>query len=137
MRGIVRITMVGTIGVAVALGLGQGRAETAVLDGGVLGPVTIPLSVRANGALLAAGTYAVRITSESSESERWVEFLSGDAVAGRELATVIEPNDITAVAKLRPPRPGEARVDQLRDAEYLRVWMNDADTHFLVHLPLA
>jgi hypothetical protein len=105
--------------------------------------VRLPQAVQANGEPLPAGTYTVRLTSETSTavvgqpaaSTRWVEFLQGGKVRGRELASVISSADIAAVGETKPmPAPGTARVHVLRGGEYVRVWLNSAGTHYLVHL---
>ena len=101
--------------------------------------------VLANGQPLAAGTYQVRITTErpapaigqSPTGECWVEFVKSGAVAGREVASVVSAEQIRAVAKGPEPKPNTARVDLLKDGEYLRVWMNGAGTHYIVNLSVA
>jgi hypothetical protein len=35
------------------------------------------------------------------------------------------------------PSPGTARVDLLKDRNYVRVWMNNAGIHYLVNLAIA
>ena len=108
-----------------------------------LGSVRLPAAVRANGQPLAAGTYTVRLTADngtpvvgqSTASARWVEFVQGGQVKGRELATVVAASDIARVGKTKtPPGPGTSRVELLKGADYLRVWCNSGGTHYLVHL---
>jgi hypothetical protein len=101
--------------------------------------------VLANGQALPAGTYQVRLSGDaptpavgqSPEGSRYVEFLRGDQVLGRELATVISAAEVDQIAKGRRVPPGSARVDLLRDADYLRVWINSGGTHFIIHMPPA
>ena len=100
----------------------------------LFGPVYLSHEVRANGAVLAPGTYAVRITGDTSEQDRWVELVRDGAVAGRELATLVPSRDITQIAKQTPPAAGLVRVDALAGDEYVRVWINDGETHYLIHL---
>ena len=110
-----------------------------------LGSVTISKKVMANGQPLAAGTYTVRLSSDSvtsvvgqsSEGEKWVEFVQGGQVKGKELATVVSSADVKTVSKEKAPAPGTARVDVLKGADYLRVWINKGGTHYLIHLTLA
>ena len=107
--------------------------------------VRLPQAVLANGKSLAAGTYQVRITTDrpapaagqSPTAECWVEFVKDTAVAGREVASVVSAEDIGAVAKGPGPKQNAARVDLLKDGEYLRVWMNSAGTHYIVNMPVA
>ena len=107
-----------------------------------LGTVRLPQSVMANGQPLAAGTYTTRLSTETAsrvvgqpaDSTRWVEFVQGGQVKGRELATVVPPADVKQVAKGTPPPQGTARIQTLRGGEYLRVWLNRAGTQYLIHL---
>ena len=86
----------------------QGGANTS------LGSVTLSRGVTADGQPLAAGTYQVRLSSDmpkpavgqSPEGERYVEFLRGGKVVGREVATVISDADAKAVDPEEPqPHP--------------------------------
>lgn len=107
-----------------------------------LGTVRLPQNVMANGQPLAAGTYTARLSTESpsrvvgqpTDSTRWVEFVAGGQVKGRELATVVAPADVKQVAKGTPPPQGTARIQALRGGEYLRVWLNRGGTQYLIHL---
>jgi hypothetical protein len=128
------------IAVALAGWLGAGSSAAQVL-----GTVRLPRSVVANGQPLAAGTYTVRLSSDavtpavglSSGASQWVEFVQGGQVRGRELATVISPADVREVAKGTPPPSGTARIQALRGADYLRVWLNRAGTQYLIHFNVA
>jgi hypothetical protein len=110
-----------------------------------LGSVRVPQRVMANGEPLAAGTYTLRVSNEkvapvvgqSPEGETWVEFVQGGQVRGRELASVVPAADVKAVAEGSLPAPGTARVEMLKGAEYVRIWINRAGTHYLVHLSIA
>ena len=127
-----------------ALGLGLSGVPAFGQSGGTsVGTVRLPQAVRANGQPLPAGTYTVRLTKETAPavvgqpaaSTRWVEFVQGNEVRGRELASVVSSADIAAVGETKPlPAPGTARVHALRGGEYVRVWLNSAGTHYLVHL---
>ena len=107
--------------------------------------IHVPQAVLANGKVLPAGTYQVRITSEhpapapgqSPTGECWVEFVKGNAVAGREVASVVAAEEIGAVAKAPAPKPNESRVDPLKGGEYLRVWLNSSGTNYIVNMPVA
>jgi hypothetical protein len=107
--------------------------------------VRLPHAVLVNGATLPAGTYTVRVTNERPEpapgqtaaSACWVEFVTAGAVAGREVASVIPPNELADVAKGPPPKAKASRVDQLKGGDYIRVWLNADGTHYIVNLPIA
>jgi hypothetical protein len=121
-----------------ALGTCGGQAPT-------FGNVRLPQTVLANGKPVPAGVYEVRITTErpapavgqSAAGECWVEFLKDGSVVGREVASVIGPADIASVAKGAAPKPNTARVDELKGGEHVRVWINDAGTHYLINLSVA
>ena len=72
--------------------------------------------------------------------ERWVEFLRGGKVVGREVVSIIPQ---TEVKDLQPgpdggrPAAGSARVEMLKGDEYLRVWINRSGVNYLLHLPPA
>jgi hypothetical protein len=111
-----------------------------------LGSVHLPRAVKADGKPLPAGTYQVRLTAQSATpeakgetpaSERWVEFLQGGKVAGREVVTIIPPSEIAQVQKDTPPRANAAKVDTLKGGEYVRVWINKGGTYYLIHMPNA
>jgi len=107
--------------------------------------VQLTRDVLANGQRLAAGTYQVRITSErptpaagqSPMGECWVEFLKSGNLAGREVASVISAEDIASTVNGPAPKPNMTRVDVLKGGEYLRVWINQGGTHYIVNLPLV
>ncbi len=112
-----------------------------------LGSVSLPRAVMANGQALGAGTYQVRLTAESAQPtvpgiqmERWVEFLRGGKVVGREVVSIIPQ---TEVKDLQPgpdgsrPAAGGSRVEMLKGDDYLRVWINRRGVNYLLHLPPA
>ena len=112
----------------------------------VLGEVKLPRAVKAAGKPLAAGTYQVRLTSQTPSPpaagvtmERWVEFVQSGQVKGREVASIItaaEMKDLNSTNKLgiKNAHSG-ARVEMLKGDDYLRVWINNAGTNYLIHLP--
>jgi hypothetical protein len=77
------------------------------------------------------------VVGESADSEKWVEFVQGGQVKGKELATVVTGADVKTISKEKAPAAGTARVDMLKGADYLRVWINHGGTHYLIHLTLA
>ena len=110
-----------------------------------LATVRIPQGVTANGQALPAGTYAVRVSADpvspvvgqGPEAAKWVEFVQAGQVRGKELASVVAPADVKAVAKRTPPASGSGVVQVLRGAEYVRVWVNHNGSQYLVHLSVA
>jgi hypothetical protein len=110
-----------------------------------LATVRIPQGVTANGQPLPAGSYSVRVSSEAvtpvvgqgADAARWVEFVQNGQVRGKELASVVAPADVKAVAKRTPPAEGRGLVHVLRGAEYVRVWVNHDGAQYLVHLSVA
>jgi hypothetical protein len=110
-----------------------------------LATVRIGEAVLANGQRLAPGTYQVRLTDEdvkplvgqSPNGERWVEFLKGGQVVGRELASVVGRDEIGAIAKSTPPGPDSARVDVLKGGDYVRVWIAHGGTNYLINMPVV
>ena len=121
-----------------------GQVPTGVT---ALGSVSLPRAVMANGQTLQAGSYQVRLTAEAAQPsvpgiqmERWVEFLRGGKVVGREVVSIVPQ---TEVKDLQPgpdggrPAAGSARVEMLKGDEYLRVWINRSGVNYLLHLPPA
>ena len=141
-RWIVAFLLTAFTGVAAAQ---QGQAPTTET---ALGSVRIPRSVKADGKDLRAGTYQVRLTTQDAAPpavgiirERWVEFVQGGKVAGREVASII-PADEVKDTQAGPDLPGKqpragSRVDMLKGGEYLRVWITRGGVQYLIHLPPA
>lgn len=110
-----------------------------------LGTIRIPVNVLANGEPLPAGQYRVRLTGQVAEQnvigqlailERWVEFLQGGKVRGRAMAPVVPSGATKQVVDSAPPPPGRARVQHLREDDYLRVWFNYKGDQILIYLPI-
>lgn len=122
-------------------------ADTAALPAGTtsLGTVRLTRAVKANGEALPAGSYQLRLTGEEPPAptgatkpfERWVEFVKGGKVVGREVVSVVPGSEIKNVAKGAPPASGSSKVEVLNGNDYLRVWVNKGGTHYLVHLVAA
>jgi hypothetical protein len=110
-----------------------------------LGTVTLAKRLMADGKPLAAGTYQVRLTADapkaaagqSSNAERYVEFVKGGKVAGREVATVVGKEEIGQVAKGATPKPGTAKVEMLKGGNFWRVWINKGGTNYIINMPPA
>jgi hypothetical protein len=125
---------------------GTAATPTAPTGEMALGSVRIPRAVMADGKPLSAGTYQVRLTAEVAKPdapgttealERWVEFVRGGKVAGREVVSIVPAAEAKLVAKDAPPGAGSSKVQMLRGNDYLRVWINRGGNHFLVHLPVS
>lgn len=120
-------------------------AQTAPETGAALATVTLSRAVMADGQRLAAGNYQVRLSADTPEpavgqspgAERFVEFVRDGQVAGREVATVVFPANVQEVLEGRGPGPGGHQIDTLPGAEYLRVWINQGGTHYILHMPPA
>jgi hypothetical protein len=128
---------------AVAAQQGQAPAgETA------LGTVQLTRSVMADGKPLKAGTYQVRLTAQQASPtvpgqtmERWVEFLQGGKVAGREVASVVPQSEFDSLMPgprgMAAPPAGSSRVTMLQGNDYMRVWIHRGGVHYLIHMPPA
>ena len=116
--------LVGSLTAAVAAQQGQAPAgETA------LGSVRLTHSVMADGKPLKAGTYQVRLTSQAASPtvpgqtmERWVEFLQGGKVAGREVVSIVPQAELKDLMP-GPDTPAARRQRQRarRDAQGQRI----------------
>jgi hypothetical protein len=122
-----------------------GRAQAAA-GATSLGSVRLTRAVKANGQPLAAGSYTVRLTEEQARPdakgqdpslERWVEFLQGSQVKGREVVTIVPESDIAQVSDGKRVPKGSARVEMLKGNDYVRVWINRGGNNYLIHLPPA
>lgn len=108
----------------------------------VLGTVRLPQAVSADGKSLPATTYQVRLTTtgvspvvgQTPAQSRWVEFVKGGSVVGREVATVVPADDMRTIAKM-PRKGGAVRVETLKGGDYLRLWIIHGGSHYLIHLP--
>ena len=111
-----------------------------------LGTVSLPRTVLADGQMLGAGSYDVRLTATPAAPEtagalavleRWVEFVQDGEVQGREVVSIVPGSEIGDVAKTAAPGTEAPRIELLRENEYLRVWINQGGTHYLIHLPVG
>jgi hypothetical protein len=109
-----------------------------------LGSVNFRRAVKADGKPLPAGTYQVRLTSQQATpdaigqteaAERWVEFVRGGKVVGREVVTIVPQGEIAMVQKDTPPGRNGSKVETLKGGDYIRVWINRGGNHYLIHLP--
>lgn len=119
------------------------EAPTATSTAMPLGTVRLPKALRADGKPIAAGTYQVRLTADEAKPdakgssevlERWVEFVKGGQVVGREVVSIVPANEAKLVQKDSPPPSGGSKVETLKGGDYVRVWINRAGNYYLVHL---
>jgi hypothetical protein len=110
----------------------------------LLGTVRLPRAVTADGKPLPAGTYQLRLTGQEAGPpavgiteplERWVEFVQGKTVKGREVVSIVPAAEAKLVAKDAPPPLNGVKVQTLKGNDYIRVWINKGGNHYLVHLP--
>src|SRR6478735_2253078 len=92
-----------------------------------LGTVHLTKAVTADGKPDAVGA--------SKNVERWVEFVQGGTVKGREVVSIVPEAEVKTVVKDTPPAAGASKVQVLKGNEYVRVWINKAGNHYLIHLP--
>jgi hypothetical protein len=135
--------LVGSLTAAAAAQQGQAPAgETA------LGSVRLTHNVMADGKPLKAGTYQVRLTAQQASPavpgqtmERWVEFLQGGKVAGREVVSIVPQSEMKDLMPGPDAGPraasGGSRVEMLKGNDYVRVWINRGGVHYLIHMPPA
>jgi len=109
-----------------------------------LGTVRLPKGVKLDGKDIAAGSYQVRLTADEAKPdakgsteklERWVEFLKGTNVVGREVVSIVPASEAKLVQKDTPPPSGGSKVEVLKGGDYVRVWINRGGNYYLVHLP--
>jgi hypothetical protein len=140
-RRILSAVMVAVVGMSGALGA-QPAATAAQQKKASLGTVKIG-SVIADGKALAAGTYSLRVSDEmpakvvgqTLDESRWVEFVQGGQVKGREIATVLSKDALKELTrKSAAPAAGTVKVQLLKGGDYLRVWVNSGGTNYLIHL---
>ena len=107
-----------------------------------LGTVRLSRGVMADGKALPAGSYSLRVSTEpvktvvgqGGDNAKWIEFVQGGEVKGRELASVVPSAEVKQVVKGTAPAAGGAKVELLKGGEYLRVWAHRGGTHYLIHL---
>ena len=99
-----------------------------------LGSVELPRRVMADDLRVTADSANPDAPGQLAVLERWVEFRQDDEVKGREVVSIVPQSEIDSVAKSAPPGSGTARVEMLKDNDYLRVWVNQNNTHYFIHL---
>jgi hypothetical protein len=143
--------LIGILAAALSTGAAQAQSPQGQVPTGeqALGTISLPRGVMADGKPLPAGSYQVRLTGQSAqptvagqleELNRWVEFVRGGEVRGREVVTIIpaaEMKDLHSGPGGPRPGPNASRVEMLRGGDYLRIWINRGGVAYLVHLPPA
>jgi hypothetical protein len=120
-------------------------AQGSMSANSALGTVHLNKKVLADGKPLAPGTYQVRLTSDTPkpgvgqapDAEKYVEFVRGGKVVGREVATVVSSDDIGKIAKGKKPARNTAAVEMLKGGNYLRVWINHSGNNYIINMPPA
>jgi hypothetical protein len=126
------------------------QAASAVPTGDlVLGTITLPKAVTADGKPLARGRYTVRLTAQAAQPtvpgqlpdlNRWVEFVQGGTVKGREVVSIVPADEVAQTVQGPDLDSGKAprssiRVQELKGGEYVRVWIARQGVQYLIHLP--
>ena len=140
--GVIASVMIAASAAAQTTPQGQVPAGDAAL-----GTVSLPRNVMADGKALKKGTYQVRLTAEAASPavpgqtmERWVEFVQGGKVAGREVVSIIpasEVKDVKGESSGANLTKAGTRVEMLKGDDYLRVWINKGGVNYLIHMPPA
>jgi hypothetical protein len=126
------------------------QAASAVPTGEVvLGTIVLPKAVTADGKPLARGRYTVRLTAQAAQPtvagqlpdlNRWVEFVQGGAVKGREVVSIVPADEVAQTVQgpdldsARAPR-ASIKVQELKGGDYVRVWIARQGIQYLIHLP--
>ena len=113
-----------------------------------LGTITLPRAVTADGKPLPSGRYTLRLTAQAAQPtvagqlpdlNRWVEFVQGGQVKGREVVSIVPDAEVSQTQPGPDLEPGKAprsgtRVEMLKGNEYLRVWISRNGIQYLIHL---
>jgi hypothetical protein len=118
--------------------------QAPAADVNVLATIRIPTAVVAAGTPLRPGMYEIRLTPErptplagqSPDAQQWVEFVAEGKVIAREIAEVLQDDDLpTLGASSQPVRSG-TRVELLKGGEFLRVSVKRDRARYLIYLPV-
>jgi len=140
-----QLVLVGALVGVIATSVSAQKSASSGSSGSMLGTVTLNKKVMADGKPLAAGTYQVRLTSdtpkpavgETPNAEKYVEFVRGGKVVGRELAVVVPASDVPKIAKGPHPKGNGVRVDTLKGGDYVRVWIAKGGENYIINMPPA
>ncbi len=137
--------LAGAVAVMLVAQMSVMQAQTSAQAQTTLGTARLTKGVMADGKALAAGSYTLRLVADAvkpvsgqgPDNAKWVEFVQGGQVKGRELASVVPQAEVKAVIKGTAPAANTAKVELLKGGEYLRVWANRGGSHYLIHLVVA
>ena len=138
------ISLLALAGVLSGAATGQEKQKPAA-DPAALATVRITQSVTANGYPLPAGLYELRLTKEhltplpgqSSEAERWVEFVADGSVVARDVAVVLRDHDLPSEGASSVPARAGARVELLTGGEFARISVKRGGERYLIYLPVV
>lgn len=124
---------------------GPSAPDKPQVAAGALGSVHVAHKVMANGQALAPGTYTLRVsndavtpvTGQTVEESKWIEFVQGGQVKGKELATVVTNATAKQIADRGVPPAGATKIETLKGNDYLRIWVVRGPTSYLIHLNSA
>jgi hypothetical protein len=90
---------------------------------------------------LTAQTAQPTVPGQIPDLNRWVEFVQGNTVRGREVVSIVPADEVDDTMP-GPDMPGHVgrsgqKVEMLKGGEYLRVWIARQGVHYLIHLPPA
>jgi hypothetical protein len=104
--------------------------------------VRITEPVMAGGHQLAPGVYELVVNDEKpmtpegtpSETQRTVDFLVNGKVVATEIAEMFPLNE-TGVVGTSGTSGGRARVERLKEGDFVRIVASDANARYFIHLP--
>jgi len=104
--------------------------------------VRITEPVMAGGHVLQPGTYEVVVNDEkpttpegiASDAQRTVDFLVNGKVVASDIAEVFPFNE-TGVVGTSGTTGGVARIERLKEGDYVRIVASDATARYFIHLP--
>jgi hypothetical protein len=133
---VVLFVLIGTAGAALA--------QTGTVPGAELGVVRIPTAVLADGKPLPTGTYHLRLasqpatgSSQTSDTERAVEFVADGVVVARETAEIFSSENTPDVGASSEPAAEGVRVQTLKGGEFLRISVTRSGMRYLIYLPIV
>jgi hypothetical protein len=113
--------------------------------GDILAIVDITARVTAGGYPLPAGTYEIRLTTErptplpgaSAHAQQRVEFLRDGKVVAREIAEVLDDDDLPSIGLSSHRVTSGTRVELLQGGEFLRISVKRGRERYLLHLTVT
>ena len=132
-----------TLAIGCTLTLATVTAQSSAPN--VLATVRIPAGAAARGTPLPPGSYDLRLTLErptplagqSPDAQRWVEFVAEGKVIAREIAEVLQDDDLPAIGASSTPVRSGVHVDMLTGGEFLRISVKRDGQRYLIYLPMT